>query len=169
MRAYYADFAQWLPIMEAYEAKKASYFATPAVNLVTSLDVSLGLILEEGMEARFERHRKIARAFRAGLAALELKLVPQDEALAANTLSAIYLPEGVDLSLLGKVREQGVVIAGGLHPEIKAKSFRIGHMGATRPNELLATIGAVARGLKASGYGCDPARAVAAAEHALEG
>ncbi len=47
---YYADWNNWLPIMEAYEARKAAYFATPAVNLVNALNVSLGQILAEGMQ-----------------------------------------------------------------------------------------------------------------------
>ena len=49
--SYYADWANWLPIMEAYEARKPSYFGTPAVNLVSALNVSLGQILAEGMDA----------------------------------------------------------------------------------------------------------------------
>ena len=53
---YYADWANWLPIMEAYEARKPAYFGTPAVNLVYALNVSLGQILAEGMDARFARH-----------------------------------------------------------------------------------------------------------------
>ena len=68
---YYADWANWLPIMEAYEARKPSYFGTPAVNLVMALKVSLRQILAEGMEARFHRHRIISRAVKeAGATAL---------------------------------------------------------------------------------------------------
>jgi len=45
---YYADWNEWLPIMEAYEARRPSYFGTPPVNLVWALNVSLGKILDEG-------------------------------------------------------------------------------------------------------------------------
>ena len=44
---FYADWTHWLPVMEAYEARKVAYFGTPAVNLIVALNVSLGLILKE--------------------------------------------------------------------------------------------------------------------------
>jgi alanine-glyoxylate transaminase/serine-glyoxylate transaminase/serine-pyruvate transaminase len=63
VRNYYADWTQWLPIMEAYEARRVGYFGTPAVNLIWALNVSLGQILDEGMDARFARHSRIARCW----------------------------------------------------------------------------------------------------------
>ncbi len=53
---YYADWSNWLPIMNAYTDRKPSYFGTPAVNLIAALDVSLKLILDEGMDKRVQRH-----------------------------------------------------------------------------------------------------------------
>ncbi|TLN12193.1 aminotransferase class V-fold PLP-dependent enzyme, partial [bacterium] len=47
--SYYADWNNWLPVMQAYEARKTGYFGTPAVNLVFALNVSLGQILQEGL------------------------------------------------------------------------------------------------------------------------
>lgn len=167
VRSVYADFGEWLPIHEAYLARKPSYFATPPVNLIAALDVSLGQLLEEGMEARFARHRSLADAFRAAWRALGLKLVPQSDALAANTLSALYLPEGVDGSLVGKIAEEGVIVAGGLHPEIKARTFRVGHMNAVNRADLLATVGAVERALLRSGQAFAPGAGLAAAQRAL--
>jgi alanine-glyoxylate transaminase / serine-glyoxylate transaminase / serine-pyruvate transaminase len=165
----YADFAEWLPIMEAYEKGTNAYFATPPVNLVSALDVSLGQLLEEGMEARFERHRRMASAFRAAFRALGLSFLPQSDEITANTLSAVYYPAGVDVSLVGRVKEEGVVIAGGLHPDLKARYFRVGHMGAVSPSDVLSTVGAVARALKRCGHDGDPSAAVAAAERAFAG
>lgn len=163
----YADWAEWLPIMEAYEAGKPSYFATPPVNLVHALDVSLGQILAEGLEARFARHRRMAKAFRAGWKALGLRLLPVSEAVAANTLSAVYYPEGVDAALVGGVRGQGIVMAGGLHPELKARYFRVGHMNRVGPTDVLAAVGAVERALLAAGHRSQPGAAVAAAQASL--
>ncbi|TSC24023.1 alanine--glyoxylate aminotransferase family protein [Corallococcus sp. Z5C101001] len=148
----YSDWAEWLPVMEAYEAGKPAYFATPPTSLVCALDVSLGQILAEGMEARFERHRRMARAFRAAWSALGLRLVPTSEALAANTLSAVYYPDGVDASLVGRVKAQGVAIAGGLHPELKTRYFRVGHMNRVSAADVLVTVGAIERALRASGH-----------------
>lgn len=169
VRSLYVDFAEWFPIHEAYLAKKPAYFATPPVNLIAALDVSLGQILEEGMEARFARHRAMAEAFRAAWRALGLEAVPRSDAVAANTLSALYLPEGVDGTFLGKVREEGVVIAGGLHPDIKGRSFRVGHMNLVNPSDVLATVGAVERALWRCGHKREQGVGVAAAQRALQG
>ncbi len=160
---YYADWMNWLPVMEAYEARKAAYFGTPAVNLVYALHASLGQILAEGMEARFARHARLARAFRAGIAALGLGQVPLQPEIAAHTMSAPRYPSGINGgAFLGKALEAGVILAGGLLPEIKAEYFRVGHMGAVDQNDILATLGAIESGLATCGYASQPGIAVSA-------
>jgi alanine-glyoxylate transaminase/serine-glyoxylate transaminase/serine-pyruvate transaminase len=149
---YYADWSNWLPVMQAYEARKASYFGTPAVNLVWGLNTSLGQILAEGLEARWQRHQALGRACRAGLGALGLDQVPFGPDCAAHTMTAPRYPAGVDAGLLNRVAAAGVVLAGGLHPEIKAQYFRIGHMGSAGLGDILATVGALEEGLARSGY-----------------
>ncbi len=61
---YFVDWNRWLPIMKNYEARKPSYFATPAVNLVRGLHVGLKELLANGMEQRFAVHRQSAANFR---------------------------------------------------------------------------------------------------------
>jgi alanine-glyoxylate transaminase/serine-glyoxylate transaminase/serine-pyruvate transaminase len=161
---YYADWTQWLPIMEAYEARKPGYFGTPPVNLIWALNVSLGQILAEGMEARFERHRALSRACQRAIAALRLGQVPLQPDYAARTMTAPRYPAGIGgAELLPRIAQAGAVLAGGLHPAIKAEYFRIGHMGATRIGDLLATVGAVEAGLAACGYQFERGAGVAAA------
>lgn len=150
----YFDFEQWLPIMRAYEEGGASYFSTPATNLVLALDTGLGEIVDGGVEARVAGHRWAATALRAAWRALGLAAVPVRDELAANTLSALRLPAGVDgPALLEAIRTHGAVVAGGLHPAIRTQYFRVGHMGwcVTRPQMLRRTVLAVARGLAACG------------------
>jgi len=167
---YYADWGQWLPIMQAYEARKPSYFATPAVNLVCALNISLGQILAEGMQARVGRHQLTGDACRAALAALGLATVPTRVGHSANTLSAPRYPDGIaGVDLLSKIRAAGVILAGGLHPAIRSEYFRIGHMGATRPGDLLAAVGAIETGLHQCGYSFDLGSGVAAAQRVLVG
>jgi alanine-glyoxylate transaminase/serine-glyoxylate transaminase/serine-pyruvate transaminase len=167
VRNYYADWANWLPIMEAYEARRPGYFGTPAVNLVWALNVSLGQILEEGMEARFARHRTLSRACKAAIAALGLSQVPVRPEVSADTMTAPYYPEGVDGSVLAHINAAGVILAGGLHPEIRAQYFRIGHMGAVSPSDILATVAAVEAGLARAGYAFRPGAGLAAAQKVL--
>jgi alanine-glyoxylate transaminase/serine-glyoxylate transaminase/serine-pyruvate transaminase len=161
---YYADWSNWLPVMQAYEARKPSYFGTPAVNLVFALNVSLGQILADGMEARFAAHRRVSRAAKAGIAALGLDQVPLRPEIAANTMTAPRFPAGINgADFLTAVGKAGVTLAGGLHPAIRAEYFRIGHMGAIKPGDVLAVLGAVEASLAVGGYAFNPGAGVAAA------
>jgi alanine-glyoxylate transaminase/serine-glyoxylate transaminase/serine-pyruvate transaminase len=164
---YYADWTNWLPIMEAYEARRPSYFGTPPVNLIWALNVSLGQILEEGMDARFVRHRRLSEAFKAAVTALGMEQVPLSADKTATTLTAPYYPDGVDSTLLGHIRDAGVVVAGGLHAAIRDRYFRIGHMGAVNASDILATIGAIEKALAQVGYKFEAGAGLAAAQAVL--
>jgi alanine-glyoxylate transaminase / serine-glyoxylate transaminase / serine-pyruvate transaminase len=164
---YYADWKAWIPIMEAYLGRKAGYFATPPVNLIYALKESLQQILAEGIDKRISRHTKISNAFKAGVEAIGLKQVPTKLQVAATTMSAIYFPPGVDAKLMGKIRERGIVVAGGLHPAIKDNYFRVGHMGVVSHADISATLAAIEGALWASGYKFDAGAGVGAMEKLL--
>ena len=163
---YYCDINNWLPVMQAYEQDKVAYFATPAVNLIYALDVSLKQILAEGMEPRFQRHARLGNAFQEGMRGLGLELLAKP-GLEAPTISAMYYPEGVDASLVGKVAANGVTIAGGVMPGLAPKYFRVGHMGACTPSDIVATIGAIERGLLECGAKVQLGAGLAAAQQIL--
>lgn len=167
---YYADWGNWLPIMQAYEARKPSYFGTPPVNLISALEVSLEIILKEGMDNRIARHAKIADAFRAAMKALGLKHIPETDAVSANTLSAVYYPEGVAApDFIGGVTGAGVIIAGGLLKDIGPTYFRVGHMGSVNSSDLLGTINAIEVALAKCNYSYTPSAGTAAAQAVLNG
>jgi alanine-glyoxylate transaminase/serine-glyoxylate transaminase/serine-pyruvate transaminase len=133
------------------------------------LNTSLGQILDEGMEARFARHEALGRACQQAIAALGLGQVPLDANQAAHTMTAPRYPEGVSgTDLLPRIKAAGAILAGGLHPEIKAEYFRIGHMGPTNIGDLLATVGAVETGLAACGYKFERGIGLAAAAAAYQ-
>jgi alanine-glyoxylate transaminase/serine-glyoxylate transaminase/serine-pyruvate transaminase len=165
----YLDWESWLPIHRAYEERKPSYFATPATSLVMALETGLAEILENGIEARLETQGRAAAAMRAAWKSLGLRAVPKSEEVTGNTLSVLLFPDGIDASLLPRIAARGVTVAGGLHPAVKATSFRLGHMGytATRPDYLRRAVEAVAGALQESGARVDPAAAVAALESGL--
>src|SRR5206468_2067131 len=102
---------------------------TPAVSLVRALDVALGLLLDEGLEAAFDRHARLGRACREGAKALGLELFSPDEERSA-VVTAIRSPEGVDATeVVSELRDRfGITIANG-QGELKGKIFRIGHIG----------------------------------------
>ncbi len=164
---YYADWNNWLPVMQAYAERRPSYFGTPAVNLVFALNVALGQILAEGLQVRFARHKLLSRMCQAGIAALGLGQVPLQAEFAAHTLTAPRYPAGIDgAAFLGRVSQAGAVLAGGLHPAIKGEYFRIGHMGAHTPGDVLAALGAIETALAGCGYKFEAGVGVGAAQAA---
>jgi aspartate aminotransferase-like enzyme len=102
---------------------------TPAVSIVRALDVALGLLLDEGLEAAFDRHARLGRACREGAKAMGLELFSPDEERSA-VVTAIRAPDGVDSTAVVKgLRDRfGMTIANG-QGELKGKIFRIGHIG----------------------------------------
>ncbi|MEM7051604.1 MAG: alanine--glyoxylate aminotransferase family protein [Acidobacteriota bacterium] len=158
------DWDAWLPIMKAYEEGRPSYFSTPATNLVLALDAALGEILERGLDETVDRHRQVAEGMRAAWAELALEAIPVRPELAANTLSALRFPSGVDGKLIAAIAERGVVVAGGLHPAIRQSYFRVGHLGhcVGQGEWLERTVRAVGEALADLGHEGDPEAAVAA-------
>ena len=112
----------------AAQAKLDAPF-TPAVSLVRALDVALGLLLDEGLEAAFVRHARLGRACREGAKAMGLELFSPDEDRSA-VVTAIRAPDGVDATrVVAELRERfGITIANG-QGELKGKIVRIGHIG----------------------------------------
>lgn len=136
------DFGAWAPIMRAYEAGSPSYFATPATSLVRALHHALDEIEQDGIDARIALHTSRAAELRAAWATLGLTPVAT---VPANTLSALWFPDGVGPELIAAIRERGVTVAGGLHPDAKARYFRVGHMGwvLTQPDILRDVVRAI--------------------------
>ena len=101
---------------------------TPPVSLVLALEESLAMIAEEGLEAVYQRHRRVALATRAGGQALGFQLFPSSP---SHAVTALVPPEGIDGgALVKRLRERhGMVIAGG-QDRLKGRIIRIGHMGA---------------------------------------
>jgi alanine-glyoxylate transaminase/serine-glyoxylate transaminase/serine-pyruvate transaminase len=165
---YYADWSNWLVIMQAYEARKNSYFGTPAVNLVFALNVSLDQILAEGMSARIARHEALSRAMKAAIGALGLGQVPVRTEVAAHTMTAPRYPKNVNgADFQSYVSASGVILAGGLLPAIRTEYFRIGHMGAANLGDILATAGAIETALEKCGFAFTPGAGVAAARRVV--
>jgi len=151
--SYYSDWTHWLPVMKAYEERRPAYFGTPAVNLVNGLEVSLRLILKEGMEVRFRRHRERAVAFREAMKDLGLKMIPVSDEVSANTLSAPFYPEGIrGADFMKAIASSEVILAGGLLPGIKDNYFRVGHMGSVTGGDILTTVAAISGALTGCGY-----------------
>ena len=131
-RSWYLD----LDLLSRYwvgsgTGRARAYHHTAPVHMIYALHEALRLILEEGLEARYERHRSHSRALRAGLTALGLELpVPHAEHLPQLTL--VSVPEGVDEAAVRKqlLARYNLEIGGGLGA-FAGKAWRIGLMGAS--------------------------------------
>jgi aspartate aminotransferase-like enzyme len=143
---------------------------TPAVSLVKALDVALGILVAEGLEAAFERHLRLGRACREGAKAMGLELFSPDEDRSA-VVTAIRTPDGVDSSeIVSTLRDRfGITIATG-QGDLKEKIFRIGHIGFFDVFDITTALAAVELTLAEAGAeierGVAVTRALEAFEHA---
>jgi len=135
---------------------------TPAITLVIGLKKSLDLIIEEGVENVWQRHRTLADAVRAGVQALGLELFAESP---SDSITAVKVPDGVDGEQIPKnmADDYGVRIAGG-QASVKGKIFRIGHMGYVDKIDVIGTLGALEMTLAERGMQIDHGAAVKAAE-----
>jgi serine---pyruvate transaminase len=157
---------------KAQKAMKAEPLAdtpyTPSISLIMQLAESLRLIEAEGLESIWERHARLARATQTAMQALGLKLFAPKQA--SNAVTAVYVPEGVDVSKLFKtIRDvYGITLATG-QGKAKGKIFRIGHLGYADDWDVVATVAAVERALLEQNYALTVGAGVAAAEKVLFG
>jgi alanine-glyoxylate transaminase/serine-glyoxylate transaminase/serine-pyruvate transaminase len=163
---FFTDILNWLPVMESYEGGKPAYFGTPAITMIATLEVALEQALAEGIPTRLERHRRLATAFKAGVAALGLVDVAAPD-VSANTLTAARVPSGGGNDLVDAVQAEGVTISRPIHPDLQGTSFRVGHMGACSPLEVISTLAAIERGLYRLGRPVELGAGLAAAQRAL--
>ena len=139
---FYVDYEKWLPIMN----DPSKYFGTPPINLVWAMKESLRIINEEGIQNRYARHIKNAKAMRSALTALGFKILAE-EGHQAETLSNVLYMDGVDdVTFRNLVQEEGIIVAGGL-AAYAGKMFRIGHMGNVDTHDLVSSVAAIERTL----------------------
>jgi serine---pyruvate transaminase len=162
-RSFYFD---WKATKKAQDKFDAAF--TPAVSLLRGLDVAMSLLLEDGLEAAFDRHLRLGRAARAGVKAMGLELFsPGDDSSAVVT--AVHAPDGVDSDdLLKHLRaHHGVTLAPG-QGALKGKVFRIGHIGWFDVFDIAAALAAVELSLTDLGATIERGAAVAKAFEAYE-
>ena len=163
VQSWYLD----LTSIQSYWGGERAYHHTAPITMIYALREGLRLVLEEGLDARFARHKRNHLALKAGLIALGLKYIAA-EGHQLPQLNAIRLPEGVD-DLAGRKRlltDFGIEFGGGLG-EFKGKAWRIGLMGYnSRPNCVFQALAAVEQVLIGAGVKIERGAGVAAAERA---
>ena len=137
----YIDFKAIKKHMSA--AKMETPGSTP-VSLVRSLDEALEMMREEGRENLFERHSTLAKAVRAGLETMGMKLFPADCKVRSDALSTFMPPDGLSAAAVknGLKERFGIMIAGGLGPYADS-TLRMAHMGYFFPRDALLSVAAL--------------------------
>jgi len=148
-----------------YWGKDRLYHHTPPISLIYALHEALRIVVEEGLEVRWERHRQNLLGLVAGIEAMGMGLLVKNPAERLPTVTAVMIPEGVDDV---KVRNQlldefNIEIAGGFGP-IKGKIWRVGLMGhVSQKANVLFFLGAFEKVLLDNGYRAPAGAGVAAA------
>ena len=132
----YFDWRQVLP-----DGANPTFPCTPAMTLMFGLAEALDMLEEEGLDACFARHARLAGAVRAAITGWGFALVSKDAREHSNSVSAFYLPEGEDADAFRKhcLAKYNLVLAGGLM-KLAGRVARIGHLGDLNEAMILGTL-----------------------------
>ena len=135
------------------KANADGYFPyTPGTNLLFGLRAALEMLMEEGLERVFARHRRHAEATRRAVQAWGLELQCAEPRHYSSSLTAVRLPEGVSADALrALILERFNMSLGNGLGVLKDRVFRIGHLGSFGDLELIGTLGGVEMGLALAG------------------
>jgi len=165
VHSWYLD----LSLLSSYWATGRFYHHTAPICMVYALYEALRIIVEEGLEARIQRHGRNGEALHRGLEAMGLTLHAQ-QGHRLNSLTTVRIPKGIDDAKIrqGLLNEFSLEIGGGLGP-LKGQVWRIGLMGhsSTEPNVLLVLF-ALEKLLTREGFKIEPGVGTTAAIKVFE-
>ncbi len=138
IESYYMNLLRWKPIME----DPRMYLATPAVQVLLALKAALHEVLDEGLEQRWARHRRLGEMTREMVQKLGLSFVA-DEGFRSDTVTAFWVKDGTAGDIQKTLeREYGIMVARGLY-EAGGKMIRIGHFGILTVPQLTGALDAL--------------------------
>jgi len=149
-RSWYFD----LKLLNDYYNVSRRYHHTVSITLFYALHEALALIMEEGLEQRWERHKRAHAHFVKGIEAMGLRMHVSEDKNRVINLNTPCVPPGVDEAKVRSslVQEHGIEIAGGFGP-LAGKVFRIGIMGPLATEDRVAAfLRHFGNALEASGY-----------------
>jgi len=157
MPKFYFDLGKALASLATFDTPW-----TPAVSLCVGLAEALSMIRAEGIENVWARHRKLALALRAGIAALGLRLFSESPSYA---VTPVWLPPGIEWKALNRALKvgNGITVAGG-QGEFAGKIFRISHLGYYDGLDMVTVVAALERALESLGLGGVAGKGVSAVQ-----
>jgi aspartate aminotransferase-like enzyme len=166
IRESYIDYARWIPVMT--DTRK--YWGTPAVNNISALKESVRIMLEEGLEERYRRHREHARLIAEAMSAIGFRILAK-EGYRSPTLSIFLYPENMpvdDAAFRAVCAAEGSLVAACLG-DYAGKGFRMGHMGNLDKHMLISGVAAIERAAISCGLDVEPGAALAVMQRGLAG
>jgi len=151
------------------KANSQGYFPyTPATTLLRGLRASIDMLLEEGLDNVFARHRRLASAVRAAVEAWGLRTCAQGPAWYSDTVTAVVVPTAVNADDVIKTAYQRyqLSLGTGLN-RVAGKVFRIGHLGWLNELMVLQALGGVELAMRDVGIPFTPGAGVGAAVRQL--
>ncbi|MDB3982644.1 aminotransferase class V-fold PLP-dependent enzyme [Candidatus Pelagibacter sp.] len=144
------SYFDWGQMLE--NNKNGFYPYTPAVNLLYALNEAVDMLLEEGLENVFKRHKRHADATRIAVETWGLEILAKNPIERSDSITAIMTPEGHDSDHLRKIiyDNYNMSLGTGLN-KVKGRVFRIGHLGDLNDLTLAGTLSGVEMGLNQSG------------------
>ena len=138
---------------EMLELNKDGYWPyTPSTNLLYGLSEALDMLLGEGLDGVFARHRRWAAGVRAAVNAWGLPIQCADPGVYSPVLTGVITPEGVDADALRRLIHQRFDLSLGTGlGKMRGRMFRMGHLGDSNDLTLLAMLAGVEMGLKLVG------------------
>jgi alanine-glyoxylate transaminase/serine-glyoxylate transaminase/serine-pyruvate transaminase len=139
VQSWYLD----LGMLAEYVGTARRYHHTAPISMLYALHAGLGVLLEEGLEASWARHRQVGRLLQEALP--EFGFAPFAEEQRLPQLTSVWLPEGVDdAKTRAELRTRfGIEVGGGLG-ELAGKGWRIGLMGhSARERSVTTLLGAI--------------------------
>jgi alanine-glyoxylate transaminase/serine-glyoxylate transaminase/serine-pyruvate transaminase len=158
------NFFDWRPILRDNASGFFPY--TPATLMLFGLRVALQMLVdEEGLDAVFARHHRLAEGVRAALHAWRIPALCEDPSYSSETLTAVVVPEDVSSGhVVMHARERyGLSLGVGLG-RLKDHVFRIGHVGSLNELEVLGTLAALEMTLHSLGIRIDVGAGVQACQ-----
>jgi alanine-glyoxylate transaminase/serine-glyoxylate transaminase/serine-pyruvate transaminase len=155
----------FLDYKDMLKSNATGYFPyTPAATLLRALRASVDLLLEEGLDNVFARHRRLAGAVRAAVEAWGLRNCAQGPEWYSDTVTAIMVPDGFDANDVIKTayNRYDLSLGGGLN-KVAGKVFRIGHLGWLNEIMVLQALGGVELAMQDVGIKFEPGVGVGAA------
>ncbi|WLR52112.1 alanine--glyoxylate aminotransferase family protein [Bacillus tianshenii] len=166
VQSWYLD----LSMIQNYWNDERFYHHTAPISMVYALREGLRSIVDEGLENVYARHERYGQALQAGLEALGMKLVVENDEHRLRQLTSVHVPEGLDEAAARKqlLDDYGLEVGGGLG-ELKGKAWRIGLMGynASWRNVTFA-LAAIENVFRQNGLDVHPGAGISAATSAIQ-